>query len=792
MGTLIQTFPDGGSGGASARMIADEFSTSVDYAVGDLVIYDKTLYKFTSAHFAGAWDPSDVTDDVTVDSELKLKQNLSDTFNGTLQQWEALPLATKLTYKYANITNDPTEQLEIVSADIDIENHVVHLDGDELVGLNGIWKTQGEYGVKNLIPYPYYDGTSKTITGITYTVNSDGSVTANGTSTGNALFYMVFRQQPHNLKTGRYKISGCPSGGSIDTYYIWMGFWNGSSNTNSVYETGNGATIDVLETSENLQLVIECVVKSGSNMDGKIFKPMLRVADDTDDTYRPYAKTNKQLTDEISGNASDIDEIDERLDNTTTAVTGNPISISGLKSNQLAKDPIITFEPIQAGSGDPSPNNVRAISGYDKIEVLSCGKNIWNLNIDLLKSLNTEGTWTGNTYAVVGVTFAVEVNSKGIVTKIVTNGTPSSGHATLTCYKSNTSIFNGLQLRASGYPTNIGRFLIGSNYLTLEYLNTLYDSVGTIPNETSGTEILIQIMSGQTANNYEIYPMLTLSSVIDTTFEPYNPLTNIQLTLGQTIYGGTLDVEKGILTVDRGIVDLSTLSWVGSGQAGGYYCGMEGHFVHPSIDIVAEKYTAGTSGSNKININDGNVLLVLTDSSSSPTGKAVLKINPYTIQLTPREISLLKDYAYVSTNGTSMSFSYHNGEMASLGDVSQLGETVNELGDYVKREYVSVDITTSMTYGQGLAALYSKIDMNKVTVHSKLIILNEILYARYVTSEHISFIGGTMNSVETAHMNQVDITSTTKQFAEYIYSSGTINDISNLAAWTNGKIILYY
>lgn len=58
---------------------------------------------------------------------------------------------------------------------------------------------------------------------------------------------------------------------------------------------------------------------------------------------------------------------------------------------------------------------------------------------------------------------------------------------------------------------------------------------------------------------------------------------------------------------------------------------------------------------------------------------------PTEIQLTPHEISLLKDYAYVSTNGTNIALDYHNGELASLADVSQLGETVNELGEYVDR-----------------------------------------------------------------------------------------------------------
>lgn len=40
----------------------------------------------------------------------------------------------------------------------------------------------------NLIPYPYYDGMSKTVNGVTFTVNTDGAITINGTSTGFASF----------------------------------------------------------------------------------------------------------------------------------------------------------------------------------------------------------------------------------------------------------------------------------------------------------------------------------------------------------------------------------------------------------------------------------------------------------------------------------------------------------------------------------------------------------------------------------------------------------------------------
>ena len=66
---------------------------------------------------------------------------------------------------------------------------------------------------------------------------------------------------------------------------------------------------------------------------------------------------------------------------------------------------------------------------------------------------------------------------------------------------------------------------------------------------------------------------------------------------------------------------------------------------------------------------------------------------PFTIQLTPHEISLLKDYAYVSTNGTSISLDYHNGELASLADVAQLSQTVEEL-DRPQERTCQIDITS--------------------------------------------------------------------------------------------------
>jgi len=47
-----------GNIGASAGDMAEDFSTSKAYAIGDYVVYNSKIWKFTVAHSAGAWNSS--------------------------------------------------------------------------------------------------------------------------------------------------------------------------------------------------------------------------------------------------------------------------------------------------------------------------------------------------------------------------------------------------------------------------------------------------------------------------------------------------------------------------------------------------------------------------------------------------------------------------------------------------------------------------------------------------------------------------------------------------------------
>lgn len=69
---------------------------------------------------------------------------------------------------------------------------------------------------KNLLPYPY-DNMTKTLKGVTITENADGTFVANGTATGECVYFLL--DNGTRYYKGKYTFSGI-SGGSTSTYYV--------------------------------------------------------------------------------------------------------------------------------------------------------------------------------------------------------------------------------------------------------------------------------------------------------------------------------------------------------------------------------------------------------------------------------------------------------------------------------------------------------------------------------------------------------------------------------------------
>lgn len=143
----------------------------------------------------------------------------------------------------------------------------------------------------NLIPFPYYD---KTVTrnGITWTVNDDGSVTANGTATEQSVFNVDGRTSELNFTTAgkKYSLSGCPEGGSSSKYRLQLGEFADDKTTliQGKQDYGNGVIFTSLEHSYTN---ITIVVASGQTVENLTFYPMLtEVAEDGSypTEYQPY------------------------------------------------------------------------------------------------------------------------------------------------------------------------------------------------------------------------------------------------------------------------------------------------------------------------------------------------------------------------------------------------------------------------------------------------------------------------------------------------------------------------
>ena len=131
---------------------------------------------------------------------------------------------------------------------------------------------------------------SQTINGVAFTVNEDGSVTANGTASQTFTFLINswFDGIPDFLRNSKLTVSGCPKESQLDSYRIavhiktsdasaWVGIGA---------DIGNGFTFGFNDTHKIARVVISVNLETVFN--NLTFYPMLRCAEITDDTYEPY------------------------------------------------------------------------------------------------------------------------------------------------------------------------------------------------------------------------------------------------------------------------------------------------------------------------------------------------------------------------------------------------------------------------------------------------------------------------------------------------------------------------
>ena len=130
--------------------------------------------------------------------------------------------------------------------------------------------------------------TSQTINGVTFTVNEDGTIVANGTATATASLFL--NRDFGITDDNQYIFSGCPSGGSGNTYRMDC-YWRKSDNVNVgvTSDIGSGASIRVSDKEDAVKInTFILVIMSGHVCNNLVFKPMIRLASATDSAFEPY------------------------------------------------------------------------------------------------------------------------------------------------------------------------------------------------------------------------------------------------------------------------------------------------------------------------------------------------------------------------------------------------------------------------------------------------------------------------------------------------------------------------
>lgn len=184
----------------------------------------------------------------------------------------------------------------------DANNNVISLRGLKS-DIQDVYEVMGKNGAKNFIPFPYNGGGvgTHTVNGINFIVNPDGSISISGTATADAEFGLAYWLEDI-LEDGKdYIVSAEGINGSLSTYYLSIEKINYSMEVTSTVDVIND---EVQFTASAYKINCLLKVKSGQTISSVTIYPMIRSASDTDDTYQPYAMTNKQLTDNLSGKAN--------------------------------------------------------------------------------------------------------------------------------------------------------------------------------------------------------------------------------------------------------------------------------------------------------------------------------------------------------------------------------------------------------------------------------------------------------------------------------------------------------
>lgn len=425
-------------------------------------------------------------------------------------------------------------------------------------------------GGKNLLQNT---GTSKTENGITWTVNSDGSVSAKGTASGASTFVV----NTFDFVSGEtVMLSGCPTGGAASTKWQIqvLSSLSGSAATNDI---GTGTAISNLSGT----YYIRCVVRSGNTVDF---------------TFYPQIEKGSSRT---------------------------------------------SFKPY---------SNICPITGWENVKVTRTGKNLLPMKTDLMEVGTIDGVNGTNSSASnrVRTTALVPFPYDAIVEKGYRLTVPSNFGIALRFYdKDGNYIYKGNDV--TGWVSNLcENAFLHAGVAFARFVFRKSDNSNITVNDIFNAGFQLELGSTATA------------------YEPYTA-AEVTIPLGSTVYGGTLDVTTGVLTVDRVFISKTWDNFVSKTDLGSVIRGQYTHNldvvyppVKPQVCNVAP-YTANWGGDFlHFYVNPLTINLYLPNNTPLTTEIQVVAelATPTTVQLTAQQMTTLLGQNNVFSDAGNVDVTY--------------------------------------------------------------------------------------------------------------------------------------
>lgn len=208
--------------------------------------------------------------------------------------------------------------------------------------------------------------------------------------------------------------------------------------------------------------------------------------------------------------------------------SGNPVvcyPVAGYPLGVKAK-----WEPVQEGSGTPSPENIRPIKGRDSVKVERCGENLFDIAKVTETNILTKTDRQITLKAGRGYNYDLFVSSVGLTTDVPTNlldRLPFFPKGTYKISYNTTDPDVSLSIVAVAKDGSV-------TVITTNIQSAFTLSYGTL------ISIRCSILEEVTLSNIQI----TIGATAPTTYTPYTGQTNT-LTLPETVYGGEVDAVTG-------------------------------------------------------------------------------------------------------------------------------------------------------------------------------------------------------------------------------------------------------